>query len=284
MKKMLPALLTVFLLLSLAGGAFAESQADKVVTGEQAKNMKNVFANLGWLADGPDTGKHLYVFFSPGCIYCKVLFDETRKRTDGIQLRWIPLAPDGSLDGLYENSGMDAVAKAFDEGQSRAGKNAERAKRIRQYTVGAIQFYLAAGLLTDSPQGLGLPTLLYSEKDTFAISIGMPSNLKEMLKNIPQGDANAADFVPAAYALADKPYKLLPLKSKTYSNTHKKTVSAFLAPFDGSPQIGSVLPGSMDLPALGVTADGYVALSLDGKTPACFLLDKDFVEKTRAAK
>jgi hypothetical protein len=42
-----------------------------------------------WIADGPPSDRQLYVIFAPWCSRSRSLYFATRKRTSGVQLRWV---------------------------------------------------------------------------------------------------------------------------------------------------------------------------------------------------
>lgn len=281
MKKVVCVFAACCLLAVFTGYANAQSRPDKVVTGKPAENMKNVLENLAWIADGKDQGKHLYVLFSTSCIYCRVLFENTRDLTDKVQLRWIPVSADAGLDYMYDHPDTGAISAGFEGDALPENRNTELTARVRQYSMGAIRFWLAARMLTNGPPSdFALPTLLYTDKDTVSIIAGMPANLETLIKDIRKGEASAPDFVPAAFGHADRSVEVLPLEGKEYMNEHKEDMPIFFTPFEGAPKMGSILAGKKQaVPALGVTRDGYVLLSVDGRNAAGYIRDKAFVEK-----
>ena len=274
--------MVLFALLCFQGAALADDWADKTITGKEAENILNMLANSGWIADGPDNGKHLYVLFTATCGYCEMLYDKTRALTDEVQLRWIPMDSGGDLDRLYENPVAQSVKNSFD-GQLPDGVDPEKAARIRQYTIGGVIFYIANQTIVDNPSRFGFPTLLYGEGDKLSVIVGMPQDMPGMIKSIPQGKADDQGFVPAAYAFADRKVELLAIKSLSYSNNNQENTSIRMMPFDDAPRLGSALPGTSGIPVLGVTENGYAVVSFDGSNPHIYVQDKDFVQKELAA-
>lgn len=285
MKQIFSLLFVCCLLFCPLSDALAKGPADKVVTGQAAENMRNVLENLGWIADGKDQGKHLYVFFSTSCIYCRGLFEITRGMTEEAQLRWVPLSRESELDHMYENPDVATLAAAFEGKAAPECRNKESSERTRFYNLGAVQFFLAAQLLTDGPaSGFGLPTLLYPSKDGLSVISGLPGDMRSVIKDIRQVEAAKAGFAPAAFGHAGMDVEAVPVADGKYLNEHKQDMPIFLTPFEGAPKMGGVPAGTKQaVPILGVTRSGYALLSLDGKTTAGFIRDKQFVEKTLGA-
>lgn len=115
---------------------------------KQAENVLRLVGNLPWLPDGKEGDKVLYVIYTPTCPISQRLYDATRKLTDKVQIRWIPVDPDGSLNSMYEQRNADMVRRAFKSSQVPPDTDTVKTANINTYSVAGISYMLVAQILS----------------------------------------------------------------------------------------------------------------------------------------
>lgn len=286
MKRLLSAVMGLALAAAcfFAVPASANSFVDKTISGEDAERALDILSNLAWIADGPDTGRHVYVLFTPTCGYCQKLFDDTRANKHGVQLRWLLFDPQGQMSSLFEKPDPESVRALFKEGELPADVDADRTARINEATSNGLIFLLMQGYITDNPSRFGFPALIYGGDKQLSTIMGMPTDLAAAFKPVPQSKAGSG-AEPAAFRFAGKDVEFIPVAGVEYENAHKENVPMRLMPFKEAPQVGGLKPGKLSgLPVTGVSKEGFVYIFIDNAEPRLYIEDQAFVDKVLATK
>ncbi|MDL2267324.1 hypothetical protein LJC46_04980 [Desulfovibrio sp. OttesenSCG-928-G15] len=262
--------------------AFADPYESRAVEGQEAVNLLTMLANSGWIADGNDSGKYVYVLFEPKNTFCLRQYDDSRPFIDSVQFRWVPVDFTGEFDKLYDApEKLGEVLRgsaALPEQSEHAARNAQ----IRQYTLGGVLFYsMTRDLNDENTSSLVFPTLVYGTGEKASIVHGVPQDMANFLTFVPTNDAFRESFIPMAYQRAEEAVRMLPVKNMLYMNSAEQPAPVLQMPFTDAPRLGSILPGQSDIPAIGITENGFVVLSFDGKTPHIYVEDAVFTAAVR---
>jgi hypothetical protein len=266
-----------------ATGAHAESYATKVVTDVKAKIAFSIVSTIGWIVDGPDTGRYAYVVISPTCQYSQKLFEETRTDKRGIQWRWVFYDPSGEVNSVYEQPSPKTIQAVYEEGTVPADVDAAKTRRINDANALAL-FYLA-GYIGDDPADFGFPIIMYGDKTKFSTIMGLPPNLPAALADI--GKSAPLGGTPAILAMADRTASFTTIPKTPYENANSSPVRVRVMPFTDAPTIGAVMPGKipgMNYFATGVDANGLVRVVADENPTVIYVEDKAFAEKALKGK
>lgn len=283
MKRFFSIFFAIFFFFTVC--AHADPYEDRIVQGQEATNLLTMLANSGWIADGNNTGKYVYVLFEPKNSFCVRLYEDSRPHTAAVQFRWVPVDFTGSLDGLYDAPEKleEALRGTFpppeqpEQQSEQQPEQAQRNAQIRQYTVGGVLFYsMTRDLNDDNTSSLVFPTLVYGTGEQASIVHGVPQDMANFLTFVPESAMFGENFIPLAYQRAGEPVRMLPVKNMVYMNTAEQSVPVLQMPFSDAPRLGSILPGQSDIPAIGITENGFVVLSFDGKTPHIYVEDPGF--------
>ena len=285
-------LLTTFLALSTVSPSLAwspEAAEDArgeiaTYTGNHAKNMMTIVENLPWLPDGKDTGKYLYVFFSPGCQFSKELFKETRALTDSMQIRWIPVDADGDLNSMYEERNSDTIKKAFTTMRVPSDRDKKKTAAINSYAVAGIT-WLTAGQMASPDGNVYFPTLIYGTAEKATVGIGPLEDMKKFIADIPVVEVKK-DFSPESIELATKKIEIIPVPEfAEYENKGKDVAEIKLLPLKEAARTGGISAGDkFPIPVAGVTRSGFVAFVITEKKDCIFVEDPAFVENALKGK
>lgn len=246
--------------------------------GKQAENVLRLVGNLPWLPDGKEGDKVLYVIYTPTCPISQRLYDATRKLTDKVQIRWIPVDPDGSLNSMYEQRNADTVRRAFKSSQVPPDTDAVKTANINTYSVAGISYMLVAQIL--SPDGnVYFPTLIYGTPEKTSISIGPVKNIDKLVEGLP---ATQPVQQPEALGLGAIRTEIVPTPALTqYVNKGKERVPLRLAADKNGIEVGGIPPGqSWPLPVKGVTGNGFVAFQISANGAPVFVEDPEFVQNS----
>ncbi|MEN3931366.1 hypothetical protein WJT86_09885 [Microvirga sp. W0021] len=254
--------------------------------GKKAENLLKVVSNLPWISDGKDAPKqkYLYVLYQPTCSYSQALFKETRKITaqSDIQIRWIPISPDGSLNSLYENRNVETLKEAFENQQIPYVKDTKKSANINAYALSGLTLMLYAKHF--SPDGnLYFPTMIYGNSEKTFVTIGPAKDMKKLLDSIPETESTK---IPEAISLgATKPEltKIKPIEN--YKNESGKRVAIRLYPDKNAADIGGLLPGDeWPQPTNSVSKNGFIAFQISTQGSYMFIEDEEFVKRALAEK
>lgn len=271
--------LVLFCLLSCADYVSAENYVHKTISGDMAKKTLNTLQNMAWIADGKDTGRYVYVLYSPSCTYCDLLFDKTRAFTDKYQFRWILVELDGAARNLYEKPEVDSIRAIFKKDELPEEKNPERNARINEATANGFFFLMMQQSLTDNPTRFGFPALVYGDGNKLSTIIGMPQDIAKALEQVPTVPAGKGT-IPAAFALAERDVQFQPIPDQEYENRHTTPVPVRMMPFRDAPQVATLKPGKLPgLTVTGVSPDGFVYIFIDTFEPRLYIEDQDFVDR-----
>lgn len=244
--------------------------------GGLADNAFRLIDNLPWLPDGKEGDKVLYVIYTPTCPFSQKLYDATRKLTDKVQIRWIPVDPDGSLNSMYVHRDPETVRRAFKSSQIPPDGDKTKTANINAYTAAGISYMLLARIL--SPDGnVYFPTLIYGTPEKISLSIGPVENISNIIEGLPSTQPTQQ---PEATTLgAIDPPVIIPTSETIYVNKSKARVALHLVADENSNEIGAILPGvRWPLPIQGITKDGFVVFQVSPKGASIFIYDPEFVQ------
>lgn len=78
------------------GQNYTQAYTQQYISAPEAKDvMAKISGATQWVTEGDDKAPHkLYVMFDPNCVYCHLLYQQTRSFIDSkqVQIRWIPVA------------------------------------------------------------------------------------------------------------------------------------------------------------------------------------------------
>ena len=248
------------------------------LTGKQAENISRIVSNMPWLQEDEiyGKGKYLYVIYTPSCSISQDFYDKTRKISDKVKIRWIPVDPEGSLNSMYEQRNGKTVRAAFKTSRIPPDQDAARTKRINTYSMGALSFLLIGQML--SPDGnIYYPTLVYGTPEKLHISVGPVDDINKLLASIPDTEQPQE---PEAVVLGANKIDIIPVSSaSTYTNNGKEKVTLHLAADKDAVVIGGLPSGEeWPLPITGATQNGFIVSEI-AHGGAIFIHDPDFTEQ-----
>lgn len=260
------------LLLSLVS-APALAWDSKDFSGDDAQRLMSVMDNLAYIADGEDNGKHLYVLFSPDCSASRAFYDVARKNPGKVQVRWIPVDPQGDLNSMFEKSDADIIADAFVKSELPGDVDPKRTAAIARYNTSALLWLCLCEMISEDTS-LAFPTFVYGSKDKARVSIGMDSdmNFDTFIAPIPNTGATEQ---PDALRFAGEAIDLVRTTHiKEYApGSESKTVRAF--PAKDAVKLGVIKANAtLPVPVVGVTQNGYLAIDMLGSQTYLFIEDE----------
>jgi hypothetical protein len=259
----------------------------KIVSGDEARAGRKILANMAWVADGPDTGRHVYVLFSPDCSVSEKLFDDTRITKNGVQWRWILLDPTGEMASFYEKPGMESIRALFKDGMLPADVDPERTARIHEANILCLNLLLSKKYIVDDVNKFGVPAIVFGDDSTLSTIMGLPGDMWAALREVPNSPDLPSAEVKGAERFADRDDKRIPVTGVEYVNTEHVKRPVRVQPFKDAPQIAHVLPeagAKQPLPVAAVSEEGFVYVTINQLGQCMFVEDPDFVKQVLAKK
>ncbi len=257
------------------------------MTGKYSEVTMRIVRNLPWLPDGKESKagekqKYLYVIYTPSCPISQEFYDSTRKLAETMQIRWIPIDPDGSLNSMYEQRTAETVRRAFKSSMVPPDNDTKKTEAIQTYNMAGIA-YLLVGQMVSPDGNLYFPTMIYGTPEKAFVTIGPAKDLKKLVANIPETEEPQQ---PEALTLgATKPEIVRPSSIPMYVNKGKERVALRMAPDKNSIEVGALAPGDKwEGPINGVTKNGFVAFAVSSKGAPIYAEDPDFVQSILADK
>lgn len=237
-----------------------------ILTKQEAENTLRIVESMPWIEEGTQKGegKYMYVLYTPTSLESKELYNKTRPYLDQVNIRWVPILSNDSIDGLYETRTPEALEASFQSGNIPEVKNSKYIDLVSNMTFTGF-IYLRGSTALSPDFSSRFPTVIYGNADKLFISI-VPYDIEKIVNEIPVTLVNENTGQPSILELAKRKFTLYDVEKNTLYHTEKGK----LAPISLFPSDDGVILGALDSDfpptvVAGITDNGYIALDINGR-------------------
>ena len=208
--------------------------------------------DAAWIGDGAPSQRHVYVLFATDCSWSRTLFEQSRQRDDGMQLRWLVMAGPGA-EWLAGANTLDALADAFAGGAAGQAAPASGSRALDSHAW--LQPMLGAGLR--------VPTLVYLADDGVRIQAGLRAGAADLPAPTQVADRpDRAQHRPAIHRLLARPLPdWQPAPAGPYIRFHAEPAPVHALPSRDSLQVGELPHLGSYATVLGLVGDDWIEVA-----------------------